>query len=216
MAANPVGNGSHRVPFSWCSTRFTKSSLNCEDVRRPTFHTHHVSFNELAPNWAKSPDFRTLYGSDLEKIDQRSFSVFFRANGWAAGPYGWSLGDGGQENADKVSYRRYFGFGSFAHDRTGKTRKEMTKIDARHHSRWPLCRPRGIRQCRGPPRQPAGRLYSRREAAVGRQHGPQHLTKSCSQDVRILTGFLRIAALPSVKKRAPHSRRRSRDRFKSR
>jgi len=82
-------------------------------VRRPSFAAHHLSFTAVAPLWAMNPNFRALYGSALEDLDQRSFSVFYRAAGWPA------LTEEGEETR---VHRRYFGYASFA------PRKDAEKV----------------------------------------------------------------------------------------
>jgi hypothetical protein len=76
-------------------------------IRRPTFAAHHVSFTAVAPLWAMNSNFRALYGSDLERLDQRNFSVFYRAAGWPA------FTEAGEETR---VHRRYFGYASFARE----------------------------------------------------------------------------------------------------
>jgi len=84
--------------------------FDMKGVKRPAFLAHHVSLTALAPAWASSPNFRTLYGRELEDIDQRSFSVFFNAKGW---PYD------NEEDDDEPRHCRYFGYASFARDISG-------------------------------------------------------------------------------------------------
>lgn len=82
--------------------------VDMRGVRRPAFLAHHISFTALAPIWAASANFRTLYGRELENVDQRSFSVFFNADGW---PYD------GEYVTEEPQHCRYFGYASFAKDR---------------------------------------------------------------------------------------------------
>ena len=82
-------------------------SADMRGIKRPGFAAHHVSFSAVAPVWAQNANFRALYGSELERLDQRSFSVFYNAKGWP------TLTDEGDE---AVAYRRYFGYASFARD----------------------------------------------------------------------------------------------------
>ena len=51
-------------------------------TRRPSFSAHHVSLTTTANEWLADPKFRALYGSALQNLDQRNFSVFFKASGW--------------------------------------------------------------------------------------------------------------------------------------
>jgi hypothetical protein len=74
-------------------------------VARPNFLQHQVSFSAIAPIWAMNANFRALYGSNMERLDQRSFSVFFNADGWP------------NEQGDTVN-RRYFGYAQFTPDPT--------------------------------------------------------------------------------------------------
>lgn len=75
--------------------------------RRPAFLPHHVSFSAIPPEWAKSSNFRALYGSELDRLNQRTFTVAYNAQpGWQTG------GEGG----DEPTFRRYFGHASFAVD----------------------------------------------------------------------------------------------------
>lgn len=50
-------------------------------VRRPLFVAHHVSFTAVAPAWLALPEFRGLYGSNLERLGDRNFSVFPQEDG---------------------------------------------------------------------------------------------------------------------------------------
>ncbi len=45
--------------------------------RRPSFVAHNISFAAVAPLWLASPTFRALYGRDLERVQERSFAVFY-------------------------------------------------------------------------------------------------------------------------------------------
>lgn len=56
--------------------------------------------------WAKSSNFRALYGSELERLTQRTFSVFLNGRG------GWL--SGGDDEIDDMKFRRYFGHAFFA------------------------------------------------------------------------------------------------------
>jgi hypothetical protein len=40
------------------------------------FTTHHFLFGAVPPNWAKSSQFRALYGERLERLDESSYSIF--------------------------------------------------------------------------------------------------------------------------------------------
>jgi hypothetical protein len=94
--------------------------LNMRGVKRPIFSTQHVCLSGSAPNWITSPDFRTLYGSELERYDQRNFSVFFRAHGWIKESERWVLGEPRHQQEDvTLVHRRYFGFASFSQDPKG-------------------------------------------------------------------------------------------------
>lgn len=78
---------------------------NMRGIERPKFLAHNVAFNAIAPEWAKSTSFRTLYGSDLrERLDQRSFSVFYNVEGWPET----------EDDDDAIRHTRYFGYASFA------------------------------------------------------------------------------------------------------
>jgi hypothetical protein len=98
-----------RALFVVLDTRLDQT-VDMTDVRRPNFHPHHLSFTAIAPTWASNSNFRTLYGSDFDRLDQRSFSVFFRAEGWEDDEAG--------EEEDTVVYRRYFGYAQFTQDVT--------------------------------------------------------------------------------------------------
>lgn len=49
---------------------------------RPIFSAHHITLTTTANDWLKDSNFRALYGRDLDDVDQRSFSVFFKSDGW--------------------------------------------------------------------------------------------------------------------------------------
>jgi len=69
----------------------------------PHFSTHHCSLITTAPEWMASPNFRALYGSNLEedRMQQRVFQVFYSASGeWETAP-------------EVEEDLRYVGFGSF-------------------------------------------------------------------------------------------------------
>jgi hypothetical protein len=96
-----------RAAFIVLDTRFDPKP-DMTNVRRPNFHPHHLSFTAIASTWASNSNFRTLYGSELERLDQRSFSVFFRTEGWEDDEAG--------DDEDAVVYRRYFGYAQFIQD----------------------------------------------------------------------------------------------------
>lgn len=81
--------------------------VDMRGIRRPSFLGHHVALSAVAPEWAKSPNFRTLYGSELDRLDQRSFSVFFNAKGWP------SVGVEDEDEDEPAVLLRYFGYASF-------------------------------------------------------------------------------------------------------
>lgn len=83
----------------------TEDTLDLRGIKRPSFLPHHVSFTAIAPSWASSPNFRTLYGRELEDVHQRSFSVFFNAEGWDY--------DGEFVN-EEMQHCRYYGYAAFA------------------------------------------------------------------------------------------------------
>ena len=97
---------SSRAVFVVQDTRF-EESVDMKGLKRPLFLSHHVSFTAIAPAWASSPNFRTLYGRELEDVDQRTFNVFFNAQGW---PYD------GEFVTEEPQHCRYFGYAAFARD----------------------------------------------------------------------------------------------------
>lgn len=50
-------------------------------AKRPLFVAHHVSFTAVAPAWLALPEFRGLYGSNLERLNDRNFSIFPQEDG---------------------------------------------------------------------------------------------------------------------------------------
>jgi hypothetical protein len=69
--------------------------------RLPNFSSHHATVTNINPDWAASPFFRALYGTDLERIDERVFTIFFNAaRNWSSDPA-----------VDQDL--RYFGFATF-------------------------------------------------------------------------------------------------------
>lgn len=42
----------------------------------PAFTAHHFLFDAVPTNWAKSSQFRTLYGGQLERLDERNYTIF--------------------------------------------------------------------------------------------------------------------------------------------
>lgn len=77
-----------------------------QSAKRPEFQSHHISLSNINPDWAVSPNFRALYGSNFERIDTRSFSVFYKKSGkWSFRP---------EENVDLI----YYGYGSFRQEKT--------------------------------------------------------------------------------------------------
>jgi hypothetical protein len=42
----------------------------------PAFTTHHFLFDGVPISWAKSSEFRTLYGNQLERLDERIYTIF--------------------------------------------------------------------------------------------------------------------------------------------
>ena len=95
-----------RAVFVVLDTRF-EQPIDMKGFRRPNFVAHHVSFSAIPAEWAKSSNFRALYGSELERLNQRTFSVFLNGRG------GWLSGG---DDYDDLKFRRYFGLASFAAD----------------------------------------------------------------------------------------------------
>jgi hypothetical protein len=99
--------------WRWLSSRavFVVHDIRAEDtldlkgLKRPSYLPHHVSFTAIAPAWASSPNFRTLYGREMEDIHQRSFSVFFNAEGWEYD---------GEHVTEETQHCRYYGYAAFA------------------------------------------------------------------------------------------------------
>lgn len=99
--------------WKWLTSRAAFVLLNTLDdaapethkFRRPVFSAHNVSLSSVAPTWMGSPNFRALYGSQLDEVRQRSFSIFFRA----ATPW--------PSDTDVRSDLRYFGYSSFLQDK---------------------------------------------------------------------------------------------------
>ena len=72
-------------------------------ARLPNFSSSHLSLSATTTEWMSSPNFRALYGSELEqeRMRQRVFQVFFNASAdWGSEP-------------DNEEDLRYFGFASF-------------------------------------------------------------------------------------------------------
>jgi hypothetical protein len=42
----------------------------------PALTAHHFLFDAVPTSWAKSSEFRTLYGAQLERLDERNYSIF--------------------------------------------------------------------------------------------------------------------------------------------
>jgi hypothetical protein len=43
----------------------------------PAFAAHHFLFDAVPSSWVKSSEFRALYGSQLERVDERHYTIFF-------------------------------------------------------------------------------------------------------------------------------------------
>jgi hypothetical protein len=71
--------------------------------KRPNFLAHHVVFTAVPQFWLASPNFRALYGANLERLTQRTFSVFLNPSD-------------GQLRADLNDDLRYFGYALFSPD----------------------------------------------------------------------------------------------------
>ena len=69
-----------RALFVLLDTRF-EQQIDMKGFRRPTFISHHVSFSAIPAEWAKSSNFRALYGSEMERLGQRIFAVFLNGRG---------------------------------------------------------------------------------------------------------------------------------------
>jgi hypothetical protein len=95
-----------RAVFVVLDTRF-EQDVAMAGFRRPTFLPHHVSFSAIPPEWAKTPNFRALYGSELDRLTQRTFTVAYKAQP------GWQTGG---DDEEEQRLRRYFGHASFAVD----------------------------------------------------------------------------------------------------
>lgn len=86
---------------------------NMRGIERPKFLPHNVYFNAIAPRWAESANFRALYGSNMERLDQRSFSVFFNADEWPET----------EDDEGVARHTRYFGYAAFARDPGAEAQK---------------------------------------------------------------------------------------------
>lgn len=74
-----------------------------EPTKRPTFAAHNVSLTTLESSWLNSPIFRELYGTNLERVSQRTFAIFFKVTSDWASPCTWDVQD-----------LRYFGYATFS------------------------------------------------------------------------------------------------------
>jgi hypothetical protein len=92
--------------------------------KRPDFAFHHLSLSNINPDWAISSNFRALYGSNFERIEQRVFTISYNAAGvWPSSP--------------SVSANlRYFGYGTFTREK-GKEEYgrglELPQLPARYN-----------------------------------------------------------------------------------
>jgi hypothetical protein len=69
--------------------------------RLPDFSTHHATLSNPNPDWLKDAHFRALYGSELERVQERVMTVFFNGEGkWESSP-------------ELETDLRYFGFSTF-------------------------------------------------------------------------------------------------------
>ncbi|MFZ1107286.1 MAG: hypothetical protein WAN43_02915 [Rhodomicrobium sp.] len=75
------------------------------DFPRPEFSAAQVSLSEYkdAKPWLSEPNFRALYGKELEDIELRSFSVFYKDSA-------------GSISSEVDSELRYFGYAQFSSD----------------------------------------------------------------------------------------------------
>lgn len=76
-------------------------------LRRPIYIAHNISLSATATDWLASKEFRALYGTNLENIEQRSFSVFYNAT------RSWSSASEWADEDNKEPDLRYFGYASF-------------------------------------------------------------------------------------------------------
>lgn len=69
--------------------------------KRPDFSSHHATLSNVNPDWMADANFRALYGSDLDRVQQRVIEIFFNASAeWQSAP-----------ELDRDL--RYFGFATF-------------------------------------------------------------------------------------------------------
>jgi hypothetical protein len=79
--------------------------------RRPSFVAHNISFAAVAPGWLPHPSFRTLYGSNLERVQERNFTVLYNSASTWQSDSEWDVED-----------FRYLGFATFAAQPEAKSR----------------------------------------------------------------------------------------------
>lgn len=97
--------------WTWLTSRaviILLDTTNQEDVnlhrfKRPNFLAHHVAFTAVPQFWLASPNFRALYGANLERLDHRNFSVFLNPSE-------------AQLRADLNDDLRYYGYALFSPD----------------------------------------------------------------------------------------------------
>lgn len=103
-------DGQHEERLQWLQERGTIVLLDTHGDWRetssidklPDFSTHHVTLTNVNPDWLASVNFRALYGSNLERVAERHYSLYFNAGStWLSSP----------ECDEEL---RYFGFGTFA------------------------------------------------------------------------------------------------------
>ena len=46
--------------------------------RLPAFDPNHVLFSAVPPRWLPLPEFRALYGTDFERLEESVYEIFFR------------------------------------------------------------------------------------------------------------------------------------------
>jgi hypothetical protein len=109
--------------WDWLQSR---SVIVLHDTRRarpavpslPAFDPNHVLFSAVPPRWLPLPEFRTLYGSDFERLDQSVYEIFLRKAAAARSSDGAKSRNDAAVRSQEHYELHYFGYALF---RSGET-----------------------------------------------------------------------------------------------
>jgi len=94
-----------------------ETELQSELLEEADLQPGRIILGDIPPSWFTDDNFKKLYGTDRDKLEQRTYNIFFRREGW----------DGHENDPEAVSQLRYFGF---APPKEGETSRDDGRPEA--------------------------------------------------------------------------------------